>query len=66
MYFKKNIKDFAKIGDVHNINTRNKSKLIALVTRLHRDLIFYETMCTLFQQDPRKRPRMVNHNLKEL
>ena len=34
MYVKKNIKDFAKIGDVYNINTRKRSKLIAPVTRL--------------------------------
>ena len=33
---KKNINKFTKIGDVHNINTRNRLNLSAPVTRLHR------------------------------
>ena len=34
MYVKKHIKDFIKIGDVNNINSRNKLELSAPVTRL--------------------------------
>ena len=41
MYVKKNIKDFAKIGDVHNIKTRNKSKFIASNPITSRPYFFY-------------------------
>ena len=34
MYVKENINDFAKIGDVHNIDTISRFKLT--VSRLHR------------------------------
>ena len=32
MYVKKNINDFTKIGDIHNINTRNMLKVCVSVT----------------------------------
>ena len=50
MNVKKNINDFTKIGDVRNINTRNRSKLIAPVTQITLSPLFvYGTMCTLLQ-----------------
>ena len=48
MYIMKNIKDLAKISDVHNINTRNRSKLIALVTQLHRVRNSFMGQCVRF------------------
>ena len=48
MYVKKIIYDFTKIGDVHNINTRNRLKLSALVTLLHRIRNFFIGQCVRF------------------
>ena len=48
LYVKKNINNFIKIGDVHNINTRNRFNLSALVTRLHRIRNSFMGQCVRF------------------
>ena len=48
MYVKKNINNVIKIGDIHNINTRNRLNLGAPVTRLHRIRNFFMGQCVLF------------------
>ena len=48
LYVKKNIGNFIIIGDIRNINTRYRSKLIAPETRLHRlSNSFHGIICTL-------------------
>ena len=48
MYVKKNINDFTKIADVHNINTMNRFNLGAPVTRLHRIRNSFMGQCVRF------------------
>lgn len=36
VYVKRNITNFQKYSDIHNFNTRNKDKLVAYVSRLHK------------------------------
>ena len=48
MYVKKNINNFTKIGDFHNINTRNRYNLGAPVTRLHRIRNSFMGQCVCF------------------
>ena len=48
MYVKKNINNFTKIGDFHNINTRNRHHFGAPVTRLHRIRNSFMGQCVRF------------------
>ena len=64
MYVKKNINNFTKIGDFHNINTRNKHNLGAPVTRLHRIRNSFMGQCVHFYN--RIPENFVYHDLKKL
>ena len=48
MHVKKNINNFTKIGDVHNVNTRNRLNLGVPVARLHRIRNFFMEQCVRF------------------
>ena len=56
----------AKISDVHNINTRNRSKLIAPVTRLHRVILLWDNVYAFTIGSQKTSENVLYHNLKKL
>ena len=66
MYVKKNINNFTKIGDFHNINTRNKHNLGAPVTRLHRIRNLWDNVNAFTIGSQKTSENFLYHDLKKL
>ena len=66
MYVKKNIHNFTKIGDVHNINTRNRLNLGAPVTRLHPHSNLWDNVYAFTIGSQKTSENFLYHDLKKL